>query len=228
MDQNLMSNYKSAMYKIRSVLKHSERDSIATIEGQIIMSKSSHDTFNQSAPHALQTLLESIAHKRQVTLSYQGANDTNPHSRTIEPIGLFHESNFWYVGAYCLKRKDYRQFRADRIFTIELLSSTFTRSHISLSQLMDNRKKNIPTQAVHLRVGLQTAPLLDWQKNYFGFTHESRSQEHIDLFFAYQGPADYFCRWFMSFADDASIVTPDSLRDSVEILLRNSLKRIKS
>lgn len=229
MDKKLMSDYKSAMYKIKSVLKHNERDSISTIENQIIMSKSSYETFNQSVPHALQTFFESIAHKRQVALSYQGTSDKQPESRTIEPIGLFHENNFWYVGAYCLKRNDYRQFRADRIFTIELLTATFTREHISLAELMANRKNNITPISVHIRVGLETAPHLDWQKMYFGFTHqEDRSTQYKDLFFEYKGPLDYFARWFMMYADDAWIVEPPVLKDAVKNILKKGLTCIEA
>lgn len=228
MDKVLLSDYKSAMYKIRSVLKHDERDSIATIENHIIMGKSSYDTFNKSVPHALKSLFESIAYKRQVALSYQGANDTSPNTRTIEPIGLFHENNYWYVAAYCLKREDFRQFRADRIFKIETLDSAFTSSHIPLSEFLDNRKNNITPLSVHLRVGIQSAPYLDWQKQYFGFTHEIRSEDYFDMFFSFKGPMGYFSRWFMTFADDAFIVTPDSLRDTVKTLLSDSLTRIKA
>ncbi|MDR2283972.1 MAG: YafY family transcriptional regulator [Sphingobacterium sp.] len=228
MDKKLMSDYKSAMYKVRSVLKHNERDSISVIENQIIMGKSSYDTFNQSVPHALQTVFESIAHKRQIALSYQGANDGQPDTRVIEPIGLFHENNFWYIGAYCLKREDYRQFRADRIFTIDLLAQTFTQQHISLEELMANRKNNIPPISLHIRVGLDTAPHLDWQKKYFGFTHEHRTAQHVDLFFEYKGALDYFARWFMMYADDAWIVSPPLLKERVETILEQSIGCIKT
>ncbi|TDQ79359.1 helix-turn-helix transcriptional regulator [Sphingobacterium yanglingense] len=228
MDKKLMSDYKSAMYKVRSVLKHSERDSISVIENQIIMGKSSYDTFNQSVPHALQTVFESIAHKRQIALSYQGANDGQPDTRVIEPIGLFHENNFWYIGAYCLKREDYRQFRADRIFTIDLLAQTFTQQHISLEELMTNRKNNIPPLAIHIRVGLDIATHLDWQKKYFGFTHEQRTDRYVDLFFEYRGTLDYFARWFMMFADDAWIIGPPLLKDRVETILTQSIHGIKT
>lgn len=228
MDKTLMTDYKSAMYKIRSVLKHNERDSISTIENQIIMSKSSYQTFNQSVPHALQTFFESIAHKRQVALFYQGANDQQPDARTIEPIGLFHENNFWYIGAYCLKRNDYRQFRADRIFKIELLADTFTRDHITIGELMENRKNSIPSVPIHIRVGIDMASHLDWQKKYFGFTHEQRTDHYIDLFFDYKGALDYFARWFMMYADDAWVISPTLLKERVETILTQSLKGIKT
>lgn len=226
-DKKLMSDFKSAMYKIRSVLKHNERDSISAIEDQIIMGKSSYDTFNKSVPHALQTLFESIAHKRQVALSYQGINDHSPDSRTIEPVGLFHENNFWYIAAYCLKRKDYRQFRADRIFAIELLPIDFSQSHPSLTELMDRHKSNTTPISIHIRVGLETAPHLDWQKKYFGYTHEHKSENHVDLFFEYTGNFEYFIRWFLMFADDATIIYPTVLNERVEEILYKSINRLK-
>lgn len=228
MDKKLMSDYKSAMYKIRSVLKYTERDSISIIESQIIMGKSTYDTFNQSVPHALQTLFESIAHKRQVSLLYKGANDDSPDKRVIEPVGLFHENNFWYIGAYCLKRNDYRQFRADRIFAIELLSTTFSRSHITLAELMERGQRDITPISIHIRVGLEMAPHLDWQKKHFGFIRESKYEEYIDLFFEYKGALAHFARWFMMFADDARIIEPVSLQQAVGEILTNSMHHIKA
>ncbi|MBL1409355.1 helix-turn-helix transcriptional regulator [Sphingobacterium faecale] len=227
-DKKLMSDYKSAMYKIRAVLKHNERDSLSAIENHIIMGKSSYDTFNQSVPHALQTLFESLAHKRQIALSYKGANDQNPQTRTIEPIGLFHENNFWYIGAYCLKRDDYRQFRADRIFTIEILSNTFTKKHITLAELLENRNSQIVATPVHIRVGLATAPHLDWQKKYFGFTHEKKTEDYVDLFFDLKSSLEYFARWFMMFADDATILEPPILKQMVATILNESITRFKN
>lgn len=228
MDNRLISHYKSAMYKVRSVLKHSARDSISTIEKQIIMREGNFDTFNRSAPHALQTLFESMAQKQQVNLSYKGTHDEYPKTRTIEPIGLFHENNFWYIGAYCLTRNDYRQFRADRINTIDLLPESFSQDHISLEELMGNRENGCQIINIMIRVGKDTAPYLDWQKKHFGFTYEDKCKDHVDLSFAYKGPIEYFARWYMMYADDAQIIHPETLKDIVKNILDKSLDCIKN
>lgn len=228
MDDSLISHYKSAMYKVRSVLKHNARDTISNIEKHIIMREGNFETFNRLTPHALQTLFESMAHKQQVSLSYKGTQDEYPKIRTIEPIGLYHENNFWYVGAYCLTRNDYRQFRTDRIYTIDLLTESFSQDHISLPELMKKSENNCEIINIKVRVGKDTAPYLEWQKKQFGFTCEDICKDHIDLSFAYKGPIEYFARWFMMYADDAQIIYPPALKDIVKNILTKSMDCIKN
>lgn len=227
MDKKLMTDFKSAMYKVRSILRHSERDSLDTIEHQIIMRKTSYDTFNKSVPHALQTFFESIAHKRQVVLHYKGIQDEQPHYRTIEPIGLFHENNYWYIAAFCLKRNDYRLFRADRISDIKLININFTQKHISIDQFIENSQSKTSPIQIHLRVGLETAPYFNWQKSHYGFAFQEPYEDKMDLHFEFTGSLDHFARWFMMFADDAEILKPNVLKDKVAYIIKDSFRLLE-
>src|SRR5690606_25478636 len=85
--------------------------------------------FNSHVPHALSTLMESIACKKQICLHYQALNADIASERIIEPVGITHENSFWYVVAYCHLRKAYRNFRTDRIHRIHILEVTFTQKH---------------------------------------------------------------------------------------------------
>ena len=50
------------------------------------------------------------------------ANHTQQYSnRDVEPVGIFYLGNYWYMIAYCRLRKDYRNFRTDRISYIKPL-----------------------------------------------------------------------------------------------------------
>ncbi|HLV70925.1 MAG TPA: WYL domain-containing protein, partial [Xanthomarina sp.] len=68
---------------------------------------------------ALEIFFESLAEKKQVFLKYQSLNSETPFERRTEPLGLFHENEFWYVLRYCHMRHEYRQFRTDRVLEIK-------------------------------------------------------------------------------------------------------------
>jgi len=46
-------------------------------------------------------------------------------SRTIWPLGLFFWGKSWSVGGYCVLRKDFRNFSAERVADLELLEEKF-------------------------------------------------------------------------------------------------------
>src|SRR5690606_28979062 len=109
-DTNLRKHFQSALFKIKAVLKDSQKDWIAAIESKMMVTPVTH-FFNQNIPDALEILIESIAAKKQVVMTYESIEAEHPFERIIEVVGIFHENNFWYVMGYCHLRKDYRQFR---------------------------------------------------------------------------------------------------------------------
>lgn len=74
---------------------------------------------------ALLTRLASALHSRKrVRLSYR-VQDGTASERELEPYGLMQHSGRWFLGGYCLLRRDLRLFRVDRIETAAVLSETF-------------------------------------------------------------------------------------------------------
>ena len=227
MDQKLNANYKSAIYKIKSVLKAHDKELVANIEQQIEMTKPSYNIFNEEVPHALQSFLESLGNKRQIRMHYTGLKDLSPQTRTIEPIGLFHENGFWYIAAFCHNRSDYRQFRADRINHIEVLDTNFFKNHISLKEYREQVLNKINLLEIRIAVGEETAPHLHWQRNSFGFVEEKRENNQIEMVFKTSGNIEHFARWFLMFADDAQVISPAHLKNLVKDILTKSLDKIK-
>ncbi len=121
--QSLGDHYQTAMEKVRSVLRHSDKNLIQNIEKQI-------DVFNfhtqpeDSLKNVIPIILDSIADKTQLTIEYQTV-DSRVTTRTIETVGVFFEFNFWYIMAYCTLRSDFRQFRIDRILKISKTMNPF-------------------------------------------------------------------------------------------------------
>lgn len=226
MDSHMIEDFKSAIYKIKSVLKYSEKDLISVLENQIHLSAPNYDSFNKNVPHALRTFFKSIASKKQVSIHYKGIHDATAQNRHLEPIGLYHENGFWYIAAFCILRNDYRQFRADRIIAIELIDLDFIADRMSLEDFLKKQKESSPKTKIILHTSIETAQHFHWERSHFGFKKEYIENNTVQMTFEYGGNMEYFARWFMMFSDDAEIIEPQTLKTRVKDILTHSLHRI--
>ncbi|MEO8503532.1 MAG: YafY family protein [Acidobacteriota bacterium] len=72
----------------------------------------------------LQPLREAVRDRRKIQLSYRD-KEASSTDRSVRPLGLFFWGATWSLGAWCELRRDFRNFRADRIVTFEVLDQRF-------------------------------------------------------------------------------------------------------
>ncbi len=223
-DDSLGAYHESAMYKIKSVLRGSQKDWISAIETKVDI-QPTEDLFNKDIPDALEILFESIAEKKQVRLRYLGVEAEEPQDRIIEPVGLFHENNYWYVMGYCHLRQDYRQFRTDRMLQIKRSDLPFTLEHGTLDEHRDPPQER-PKKKVRILVDRKIARYLGNGRNYYGFVSEKRKGDQVEMTFLTPDMDEAFPRWYLMFADYAEILEPEQLKDRVRSLLNDIKDRV--
>src|SRR5690606_14814260 len=216
-DADLYKNFDTAINKIKAHLRYTDKDQITTLENNMWMS-SIGNTFNEQVPSALSTLFESIAERKIVNLSYQGNAYTECSYRETEPVGVFHQGNYWYFMAYCHLRDDYRQFRIDRIQQIKLTDRNFTKAHRELSFYLP-QKEDISTTTVRISVPVSFAHYMHWDRPYYGFIEEEVIDGHAIMTFHSRNVEEEFARWFLMFADKAIILEPMSLKMRIKELV---------
>ncbi len=219
-DKSLGAYYESAMYKVKSVLRGKEKDWISALESQVII-EPSKTLFNKDLPQALEILFESIAERKQVFLKYQSLESEKPSERNIEPVGLFHENNYWYVLGYCHLRKDYRQFRTDRMLKIKRENSNFTLKHGTIDEYR-SKKKDSKKIKVRILVDKKIARYIKSGSKYYGYISEEIKKDHIEMTFMTSDIENGFSRWYLMFGDYARILEPEVLKDRVKKLLKKS------
>lgn len=224
MDKNLGGHFESAMFKIKSVLRGSEKDWVTALDSHISI-RSAQNAFNEKVPNALELLFESLAEKKQVVMNYQSVQREQPVIRNIEPVGLFHENRHWYILGYCHLRKDYRQFRIDRIQNISRSGKSFIRKHGSVEkhrQKEDNPKK----KTIKLLVDKEVAGHLKYDRDYFGFISEEVKGGQIEMTFEISEKEEGFARWFLMFGDHAQILEPENLKVEIEKLITRIMSKL--
>ncbi|HTE40454.1 MAG TPA: YafY family protein [Steroidobacteraceae bacterium] len=116
----LAQGARSALSKIASALPKDKR---VTLESSRLFSP---DFFiNPHINAQMDILRAAIDRRRCVELTYKDAKGADS-ARRIRPLGLFFWGFAWSLGAWCELRKDFRNFRLDRITNSQMLEEQFT------------------------------------------------------------------------------------------------------
>lgn len=223
-DPSLGTYYASAMYKLKSVLRSNDKDYLSNIESRILM-HTAEPMFNDNSPNTLAILFEGIAEKKQILLTYKTFDKDETTQRNLEPVGVFHDNNNWYFLGYCHLRKDYRQFRTDRIQGIKKTDLDFTIEHDSLETYLA-KDKTILTTKVRILVEKKITKYLAFDRKYHGFVSEKQIGDEIEMTFMCRDLNNGFARWFLMFGDYAKILEPENLKTRVLELLEINKQRL--
>ncbi|MGL5378838.1 helix-turn-helix transcriptional regulator [Clostridium sp.] len=75
----------------------------------------------------LKKLENSIANELAVEINYRTGSEEKSKCRIINPYGIVHWNNNWYIVAFCQMRNEIRSFRVDRISSVIETSNAFNR-----------------------------------------------------------------------------------------------------
>lgn len=222
-DASMMEHHKSAMYKVRAILRTAEKDLLDDIDNSIEVLKS-HAQLRVDNKDHIQKLLNGIAQKSVLTIDYF-ANHSQEHTkRDIEPIGIFFKESCWHLIAFCRMRNDYRDFRVDRIDKLSVTGMSFNNKHPTLKEYIKQTAREQALDLVVMRVDKNIYTHIEYQKYYSGFVSEKELDDQIEMTFL-TASLEGFARWFMMFGDQAEIVCPDSLKERVAAIASSVVQK---
>lgn len=120
-DVSLQKDFSSLLFKIKSVLKGGQKDNYEKLEKRIAPSYIKVP-FESSS---LSDFKNAINENTIVEITYHSLYKNEITERTINPLGVYFSNNAWILVAYCNYRKEYREFRLDRIKSYNLTNNTF-------------------------------------------------------------------------------------------------------
>jgi predicted DNA-binding transcriptional regulator YafY len=118
-DAAMARDMETALGKILSVLPLSARasaESIALYAPAFVL--------DERTRTRLQTLREAVQSHHKLSMDYRDVAGA-PSQRVVRPLGCFYWGKVWTFSAWCELRGDFRDFRLDRIDTIEVLPERF-------------------------------------------------------------------------------------------------------
>ena len=113
-DQSIHKHYSSALNKIKSVLKSSQKENLEFLDNNIRMQLPS--CFANNFEY-LSLLQNAISQKKIIELDYKNKNEV-VSKRDVEAIGLVFYAFSWHLVAWCHLRQEYRDFKLVRILRV--------------------------------------------------------------------------------------------------------------
>ena len=220
LDEQSNKSFKEALIKIKAVLKSSEKDLLVEVQDTIkVLKSNSSDGANKSSK-AFQTILLSISEKKVVAATYVTFDPENTTERELEPVGLFHSFEQWYLMAYCRLRNDYRTFRLDRFSNLQITDISYsTAKHPSLQSYLDKVSSERKLHQIVLEVPDSSLKYLVNSKYNNGFVSETRIDKTTEMTFM-NSSIEGFVRWIISLGDVVKVKQPELLRDRLAELIR--------
>jgi len=121
-DASLVENYKDAIDKIKSVLRHTQKDKIELLTNRVVFIQNMSQVTTSNILSSIQIAITSL---RLIDISYISLYKNEESNRLIEPQAMYHTQGNWILIAWCRLRKDYREFRLDRIQSVKMTGENF-------------------------------------------------------------------------------------------------------
>jgi predicted DNA-binding transcriptional regulator YafY len=204
-DGSLKAQMGSALKKVRAVLPRDHQDRVDRLERGMATTAS----VKSPAQAELSLLQQALAEQRVLQFHYQGSGQVEAIPRTVEPLGLVHYLERWHLIAWCRDRRDYRDFRTDRMTGVTMLRET-VEPHAGFSVADYIRSMPQPTLRARVKFTSLSADRArrEW---WLGIVAEQPASNGVVLTLATLD-WEYLGNWLLSFGTSATVIAPDDLR----------------
>ena len=179
--------------------------------------------------HTLATLGDALFDRKRVRCGYHGMGADSASTRTVEPYGLFYVSGYWYLVARDVEKDALRNFRISRMGEVTVLKPTGSKHDYEIPVDFSLREHARSRRAWDLGDLDSLEAVVEFRAT-SGAAVAASALGKPDA----GGPSfrrfdvrrmDSFARWLLSFAGDATPVSPDALVHEYTRLVRETRER---
>lgn len=212
-DDSMALGARSAMAKIRAVLPPEDQGFVERLERTTAVHVPAFERETAAGP-ALAGVRDALAAERLLRIRYHTSSHDTVNDRTVEPLALIFYGNAWHMVGYCRLREDVRDFRVDRIRSIEILSEGPTeRRPFSIRDYVARLSPAERPHEVRARFTKQAARFTS-QKHYHGLVEQATVDDHVMMTFMVAS-LEWMVPWLLSFGTEVEVLAPDRLRAMV-------------
>lgn len=132
-DKSIQKHYSSALNKVKAVLRSTQKEKLDLLDNSIRLQM--HPNLQLNFEY-LSQLQAAIGNRTVINIDYKNAKE-EISKRKLEPIGLIYYAFSWHLIGWCYLRKEYRDFKLQRIQHLQATDQLFEKKdHISISDFM--------------------------------------------------------------------------------------------
>ncbi len=133
-DQSLIDNISTAIEKIKSILKYSQKGNVDLLADRIYFGGNKNE---KKTSNNLMQIQSAIIHFKILKIDYNSSTKKKT-TRNIEPFAIYSINGTFLLIAYCRMRKDFRNFRIDYIETLVPQNETFEPHNMTLQKYFED------------------------------------------------------------------------------------------
>lgn len=218
-DTATADQYKAAMYKIKAVLRSTEKGMLEDIDDAIYVYSRRSSMPPAGTSNNIFEILQSISDRKVLHITYYTNASGQTNDRDVEPVGIYFAGGRWYLIAYCHLRKDYRNFRVDRIKKHKRTDKTFEVQSLSLKEYLKQFSKENNMTEVVVEFDNSIVRYIQEQRLYYGFVSEKLKRDTTEMKFMI-GYHEYITSWLLTFRNKAKVVAPKAIVDMMKTMVR--------
>lgn len=225
--ERFQNAFDTASEKIRAQLRGELKDEWAALDERISVDAYYSPSLPPGNDAHIDAANDALANSKVVYFRYRTADETESR-RQVEPIGLLFYSNIWHLIGWCRLRKDYRDFRLDRVLEIQVLDENFdTSKRISISEYVQEQRRTENWIQAKIFVTDELYSFIRNARYSMGYVSEERVTGGYEMLFTVTS-VTHFSKWMLMLGTKAKIIEPQLLLDEtikhVEDLVNQYLK----
>lgn len=182
-------------------------------DNHIVIDLSSH--YKNSLAPKFETIKQAIDQRRLITFYYYAPKGES--SRQIEPYLMVYQWSSWYVWGYCRERSDYRHFKLNRLWDLQVWDETYEPRE--LPEYNSQEQLAMPSQ---IQLVAEFDPMMKWRLiDEYGIDCFTITQEGKLRFEFYFSSRENLFSWLLSFGDGVELIEPEALRKELLMMAKS-------
>ena len=177
--------------------------------------------YRDSLAPKIEMIQDAIGDRRLIKFRYYAPSGES--ERTVEPYYLVFRWSSWYLWAWCLKRKDFRLFKLNRMDGVQITEKNFKCRDATMPDL--SNEKIFPG-------GIKVKALFEADQKWrlveeFGTSCFTENDDGRLLFTADYTDMENLITWILTFGDKAEVIEPEEVRERVRTAIEAMIKNYR-
>lgn len=177
--------------------------------------------YRDSLAPKIEMIQDAIGDRRLIKFRYYAPSGES--ERTVEPYYLVFRWSSWYLWAWCLKRKDFRLFKLNRMDGVQITEKNFEYRDATMPDL--SNEKIFPG-------GIKAKALFEADQKWrlveeFGTSCFTENEDGRLLFTADYTDMENLITWILTFGDKAEVIEPEEVREKVRTTIEAMIKNYR-